>query len=289
MSFIKRRLDVTISLGEGQFGDEKGPDVTLRGYRVQVAMVSYNGDAQAQMQMRIYGLAPEMINKLTTIGPVLSQRRGQNRVLVEGGDADQALSVVYEGKIDQAWADYNSAPEVVFYITALAQASDALKLVRPRSYRAPTKVVDVARDIASSMGLAFESSGVEGSLANPYFPGTAIDQLRALAKAARFNYTIEAGILAIWAWDGSRQNEAILIDPAINMVGYPSFTGGGIMVRLLYEPRLGVGKRVQVVSVNEPAHGEWTVVSLSHTLEAEVPNGAWVTEIMCIRNFNGQS
>lgn len=287
MSFVKRRMDVTISLGEGQFGDEKGPNVTLRGYRVQASVIAYNGDAQTQMQLRIFGLKPEMINKLTTVGPVLSQRRGQNRILVEAGEAGAALSVLYEGKIDQAWADYNQAPEVVFYVTALAQASDALKLVPARSYRATVRAADVARDIATSMGLAFEANNVEGRLANPYFSGTAIDQLRALAKAARFNYTIEAGTLSIWPWDGSRQNEAIRIEPGLNMLGYPAFTGGGIMARVVYDPRLGVGKKVQVVSVNEPAHGEWSVVSLSHTLDAEVPNGAWFTDIMCIRDFNG--
>ncbi|GAB1828749.1 baseplate hub protein [Achromobacter xylosoxidans] len=287
MSFVKRRIDVTISLGEGQFGDQKGPDVTLTGHRVQVVVVSYNGDAQAQMQMRIYGLPQDVINKLTTVGPVLTQRRGQNRILVEAGDAGQALSVLYEGKIDQAWADYNQAPEVVFYVTALAEASAALKPVPARSYRTAVSVVDVARDIATSLGLAFESNQVEGRLVNPYFPGTAIDQLRALAKAARFNYTIEGGILAIWPWDGGRQNDAIAIDSATNMIGYPAFTGGGIVVRVLYEPRLGVGKKVQVVSVNEGAHGEWIVVSLVHSLDAESPGGAWVSEIMCVRSFNG--
>jgi len=287
MSFVKRRIDVTISLGEGQFGEQQGPNVTLRGYRVQTAIVGYNGDAQTQMQLRIYGLKPEMVNKLTTVGPVLSQRRGKNRILVEVGEGDAALSVAYQGMIDQAWADYNQAPEVVFYVTALAQASAALKVVPPRSYRATVRIEDVAREMATSLGLAFEGNGVQGSLASPYFSGTAIDQLRALARAGRFNYTIEGSTLAIWPWDGSRQNDAILLDPALNMVGYPAFTGGGIMARVLYDPRLGVGKKVQIISVNEPAHGEWTVVSLSHTLDAEIPNGSWISEIMCIRGFNG--
>lgn len=287
MSFVKRRIDVTISLGEGQFGEQQGPNVTLRGYRVQTAIVGYNGDAQTQMQLRVYGLKPDMVNKLTTVGPVLSQRRGKNRILVEVGEGDAALSVAYQGMIDQAWADYNQAPEVVFYVTALAQASAALKVVPPRSYRATVRIEDVAREMATSLGLAFEGNGVQGSLASPYFSGTAIDQLRALATAGRFNYTIEGSTLAIWPWDGSRQNDAILLDPALNMVGYPAFTGGGIMARVLYDPRLGVGKKVQIISVNEPAHGEWTVVSLSHTLDAEIPNGSWISEIMCIRGFNG--
>ncbi|QDJ35826.1 hypothetical protein CBR67_03705 [Bordetella hinzii] len=287
MSLVKRRLNVTINLGEGKFGERRGPDVTLTGYRTQVSVVAYNGDAQSVLQMRMFGLAADMVNQLTTIGPVLNQRRGQNRILIEAGDDEAALSVVYEGSIDQAWADYSSAPEVVFYVLALGEASAALKPVPPRSYRGTVSVVDVARDIAASLGLALEANGVQGKLANPYFPGTEIDQLRSLARAARFQYTIESGVLAIWPWNGSRDTGAIVVSPENGLIGYPTFTSGGLMVRNLYEPQFGVGKKIQVISTNEPAHGEWTIVALSHQLESEVPGGIWASEALCQRVIDG--
>lgn len=127
MSFVKRRIDVTINLAEGQFGDNAGPAVTLSGYRVQAAVVAYNGDSQAQLQLRIFGLSQDMINKLTVIGPIPTERRN-NRILVAAGDVGgDALTVVYEGTISQAWADYNQAPEVVFNVVALAAAFEAVK------------------------------------------------------------------------------------------------------------------------------------------------------------------
>lgn len=285
MTFVKRRIDVTISLGEGKFGDTKGPDVTLTGYRVSAAVVSYNGDSQSQLQLRIFGLNQEMMNRLTVIGPIMTERRN-NRILIAAGDVGQALSVVYEGTISQAWADYNQAPEVVFNVVALAAALDAVKPVNARSYRGSTNVSVIASDLAGAMGLAFENNGVTGQLSNPYFSGTALEQLRACANAARISYTIDRGVLAIWPHTGARQGDAIEISPEKNLIGYPTFTGGGIAFTILFTPELSLGGLVQVTSSIEAAHGEWVVVSIVHTLEAETPGGAWLSQIMCQRQIN---
>ncbi|WP_454695667.1 baseplate hub protein [Achromobacter aegrifaciens] len=287
MTFIKRRIDVTISLGEGKFGDTKGPDVTLTGYRVSAAVVAYTADVQSQLQLRIFGLSQDMMNKLTSIGPVMTERRGRNRILVEAGDERNTLSTLYEGDIDQAWADYNQAPEVVFNVVALSSAGKALKPVPPRSYRGATSVAVVMRDIAASMELAFQNNGVDVFLSNPYFPGTDVDQLRACARAARISYTIERGILAIWPADGKRVDPPIEVSPELNLVGYPTFTGGGIACNLLYTPDVGMGRAVQVTSSIEAAHGEWAIVGVVHQLESEVPGGAWMSQILCRRIING--
>ncbi|CUJ00232.1 baseplate hub protein [Achromobacter aegrifaciens] len=286
MSFVKRRIDVTISLGEGKFGDTKGPDVTLSGYRVSVAVVAYNGDSQSQLQLRIFGLSQDMMNQLTVIGPIMTERRN-NRILVAAGDEGQALSVVYEGTISQAWADYNSAPEVVFNVVALAAALHAVKPVNARSYRGATDVAVIASDLAGVMELAFENNGVSAQLSNPYFCGTALEQLRACARAAGISYTIDRGVLGIWPRNGARQGNAVEISAQKNLIGYPTFTGGGIAFTVLYTPELSLGGLVQVISTIEAAHGEWIVVSIVHSLEAEVPGGAWLSQILCQRQING--
>lgn len=287
MTFVKRRIDVTISLAEGEFGDNTGPSVTLSGHRVQVAVVAYNGDAQSQMQLRIFGLPQDMINKLTVIGPILTERQN-NRILIAAGDVgEDALTVVYEGTIAQAWADYNQAPDIVFNVLALSAAFEAVRPTNARSYRGSVQAAAIAQDLATAMSLVFQNNGVDVTLSNPYFPGTALEQLKACARAARFNYTIDRGILAIWPLTGARATDPVLIESGKNLVGYPTFTGGGVEFSILYTPQLGLGDRVQVISVVEPAHGEWIVVSLVHQLEAEVPAGAWVSRILCQRPMNG--
>src|ERR1700753_3335959 len=109
MTFVKRRIDVTISLGTGQFGDTLGPEVTLSGLRAKATVVSYNGDAQGQLQLRLYGLPLQMINQLTTIGPIMQERRN-NRILMAAGNEDGPMSTIYQGTIDSAFGEFQSAP-----------------------------------------------------------------------------------------------------------------------------------------------------------------------------------
>ncbi len=62
MSLVKRRIDVTISLGQGKLGDEKGPDITLSGYRVSVNIPAHAAGESSRVKLQIYGLNQEMMN-----------------------------------------------------------------------------------------------------------------------------------------------------------------------------------------------------------------------------------
>lgn len=287
MSITKRRIDVTVSLGKGKYGDQKGPDVTLSGYRVSAGIPVYTSGDQIQLLLQIYGLDQEMMNRLTMVGPILEERRGMNLVRIDAGSDSDASCMAYEGDIVRAWADYEKAPDSVFTVMAQVAGAKEVKPVRPRSYPGATVAQEIMREIARSMGYAFEKDGENVVLANPYFSGTDMDQLRSCAQAARINYTIDRGVLSTWPADGFRKGDPIAISPETGLIGYPSFMSGGLALNTLYNPDLGVGKRVQVTSAIEAAQGEWTIVSLSHTLEAEVPGGAWLSRAVCKRNLNG--
>lgn len=61
--YAKRKIDVTINLGEGQFGDDKGKDVTLSELRVSAAIIYYGGAVHPDSCMRRIGfffLRPEI-------------------------------------------------------------------------------------------------------------------------------------------------------------------------------------------------------------------------------------
>ncbi|MEX3614581.1 MAG: hypothetical protein VB141_12710 [Burkholderia gladioli] len=102
MTFAKRRIDVTITLGEGQFGDDKGKDVTLTGLRMQASVVTYTGEAQGALQLRVFGLPLDMINRLTRTSVIQNQLR-PNSILLAAG-TDESMSTVYMGQITAALA-----------------------------------------------------------------------------------------------------------------------------------------------------------------------------------------
>lgn len=282
MTFVRRRIDVTISLGQGTFGDDKGPDVTLSGLRAKARIVTYNGDAQGQLQIRLYGMTEAMMNQLTILGPVTQERRN-NSILVAAGDDGGIMSTAYQGTIVTAAAEYNGAPEVAFNVIALAAAIQAVKPVNASSYRGPADVATIMQTLATTMGFAFENNGVNAQLSNPYFSGTAYQQAKTCARAANIYFTVDRGTLAIWPKTTTRASQPVTISPGTGMVGYPVVSGDHIVVASIYQPDLQLGGRINVGSSSTVANGEWNIYSLIHDLESETPGGAWFSQVECYK------
>ena len=281
MTFVRRRIDAVITLGVGKFGETKGGTLRLTGLRMSCHMQSYGRDAMGQLQMKIFGLPLSVMNQLTTIGPIATQIRGQNRLLVAAGDEGDALATFFDGTIDTAWSEMSAAPDAVFNITGFAGLTDALKPVPVSSFKGSVDASTIMAGFAKDMGLTFENNGVTVQLSNPYFPGTKLEQVRLCAKAGRFNYSIDCGALAIWGQSGARKVPVPLVSPQTGMIGYPTFTGSGLLLTTIFTPTAKQGGKVKVQSDLTPACGEWNIFNVSHDVESETPGGQWFTRIEC--------
>lgn len=284
MTLSRKRIDVTISLGTGQFGDTGANTVTITGARVHAGIQVFGGEAMPQLQLRIFGQPLERMNQLTTIGPINSAIMFNNSVLVAAGD-DSSMQTVYSGTIWEAWAEFQGVPEVPLNIVGLGGLAASLKPVGALSYTGSADVATIMQTLAETMDLAFENNGVSVQLSNPYFPGTALAQVRACARAAGIYYAIDRGTLAIWPKNGARQGDAVLISPDTGMVGYPSFASNGLTLTTLFNPAIKPGGVVQVDSSLQVARGQWTVLQVQHSLQSETPNGQWFTQILAVPNY----
>lgn len=277
MAFIKRKIDVTFKKGSGSFSGTSADLVKVTGLRV-VASIQKNGlDSMCQAQLRVYGLPLTLMNQLATLGRVLAVGE-RNSVQVEAGDDDTGMSVVFQGTIQDAYADMNGAPDTMFVVNAFTGLQEALKPADPISIRGSADVSNLMSGLAVKMGLLFEDGGVQAKLADPYFPGTFRDQVTAIAAAANINQLIDAGTLAIWPAGGERKGLIPKISAATGMVGYPAYTNTGIMVTTLFNPSINYGMNVEVESEILPACGKWNVYGVTLELESESPGGAWFTQ-----------
>jgi hypothetical protein len=279
--YAKRKIDVTINLGEGQFGDDKGQDVTLSGLRVSAEITYYGGAIQAEAHIHIFGLPMDMINQLTRVGMIGNQVRC-NTIRIAAGEEGGAMSDVYQGTIAEAFGDFQNAPEVVFTVLALGSFSDAIKPVPASSYKGAVDAAVVMANLAELMGLAFENNDVSVMLSNPYYPGTAWQQVKDCAQEAGISVEVQLGKLAIWPRNGYRKgNGPIKISPETGMVGYPAFSSKGITVRTLFNQDVVTGGQIEVASELAVACGVWNAYNIVHMLESETPNGQWFTQISC--------
>lgn len=278
-SFTQKKLELTIQLGTGTFGEQAGSTVTLAGLRMFADISSPCGESMGAAHIRVFGLTQSMMNQLTVIGPI-NQIKPKNQVQLAAGDTT-GMSVVFSGTIYTAWADYSSAPDVMFNIIAYIGGDIALKPVSALSYPGSASASDIMKTIAQNAGLTFVNDGVSAQLANQYLPGTAWQQIKACAIAANINFKVEFGTLTIWPKTSAITASVPVISPDTGMVGYPALSSQGMTVKTTFNPNIVLGGQISVESSLPMATGTFNVFNYVHNLSSEAPGGPWFTTIDC--------
>ncbi len=280
----ERHLDFQFTLGKNSStGAQKtftegGTQLYLKGLRSGARIVKAGGLSMGTADIQIFGMTPSQMNQLSTLGinPLVI---GPNFVSVLAYSGNVAPSVVFQGAITNAWFDGNGQPNVPFRVVAHTGLFEAIKPAPPSSYPGPVSAAQVLQSLASQMGLAFENTGVTTMLpAGRYYSGSARNQAYACAADANINLTLdEPGKLAIWPKGKARGASVPEVGPKTGMKGYPSYTSKGIELETLFNPDIGFGANIKVVSSLKPACGIWNVYSLDHNLTAQTPGGPWFT------------
>lgn len=283
MAFNHRRIDLEFQLGQGDFGKAGFDTVRVSGLRVTASVTRSGGAQMTELNMRVFGLPLDVMNKLTILNILRQYDARRNTVTFSAGD-DGSVATCFIGNIVEAWADI-SQPEGAMYVRAASGYLDLLQPVAPTSYKGAVDAAFILSGLAAQMNppLTLENSGVSVQLSNPYLPGTLLDQIRAIAQAGNFNCVIDDvnRRLAIWPANGARQGLRTVVGPATGMVGYPTYTQSGIQLTMLYNPAIAFGTEIQVDSQLLPASGGWIVAQVTHDLESEVPGGKWYTRLEC--------
>lgn len=276
--FTRKVLKFTITLGEGTFGDTVSDTVELQGFRAMADLANPGGESMGMIQAKIWGLSPKLINQLTSIGTINKAVRLKNSIFLDAGD-DSSLANVFQGTIFDAWADYNSAPDIGFNIIAYAGLAAALKPVNPTSYNGPADVSSIMQDFATEAGLQFEDYGVQVQLSNPYFQGTTLSKIRSCARAANIFHVVERGVLVISPRDKGRGADPIAVSKDTGMVGYPTLSSKGLQLKMAFNNEIILNGDILVTSAVPMACGKWRTTMVSHSLSSELPDGPWFTNL----------
>ena len=291
MTFAKRAIELTFAYGTGDKGQGPPQVVTISGLRMSVQIDIPGGAGLATAQMRIYGLTPDIMNQLSTTGRWAFLFR-KNTVIIKSGDADSTLDQIFAGQITMAWQELDAAPETSFNVTASSGMYESLVDVGVSSYPGAADVAVVLGNLVNSMNSAgnlsppikFENNGVSVMLATPYYTGGARAQAAAAVKDANIEWNgIENNLLAIWPRGGYRAGQVPIISAGTGMVGYPSFTQSGVVVKTLFNSAIRFGQLVNVQSSLQGASGQYRVQKLAHDIEAEMPGGKWFTQMVTVR------
>lgn len=279
----KKQLRFVITLGTGKFGSSNNDTITLQGFRAIADIDKAGGMMMGTLRAKVFGVKQVDMNSVTTLqwkpGTLIP-----NTVEVFAIDGT-AETLVFAGNIVNAWADYQSMPDVYLHIQAQSAFFNALKAIPPRSFKGGVDVASVMAQIARDLGYTFENNGVSTQLTDVYLPNTGMEQAKDLARAAGCDLYLDDKILAITPPNVPRKVIIPLISPASGLVGYPTFDGVGVNFQTLFNPAVTFGGSVKLETDVQQAAGEWVVTSVGHRLESEKPGGAWFSTIR--GNANG--
>jgi hypothetical protein len=283
----KKELRVVVTLGTGSFGASKGNQITMEGFRASVEVEVAGAQQWGTLRAQIYGVSQSDMNQITTLQYKAGTIIGNNKVDVYAIDGAQE-TLVFSGNIVNAWANYNSMPDVFLMIQAQMAYHAALTPVPPRSFKGPVDVASVMSQIVQGMGFTFENNGVTTQLSGVYLPGTGMDQALSLAQQAGVDLYLDNNVLAITPPDTPRGTLIPELSSGSGNVGYPTFDGVGVNFETLFNPSIRPGGAIKlttsVKAINDIST-QWIVRSLSHKLESEKPGGAWFTTVR--GNLNG--
>lgn len=286
--FKKRRIDLKFKLGTGDFGTGGNDTVDFKGLRCSVDINITGGMQMASADIRVFGMPLEVMHKLTILNTLNYTEGRFNTVAVSAGD-NEKMSLCFTGGITEAWIDAKGQPDVAFHIAAHAGLIDTLKPVDPTSFKGSVDVATILAGIAAKMTppRTFEGNGVSIQLADPYLPGTAADQIKAIVRAAKITVVDDGTTLAIYPENGSRASLGTVdISPDTGLVGYPAFSQSSIDATVLFNSAIQCGMQANMKSSLASATGTFNIYQVRHDLDAETPDGQWFTYVAM--NIPGQ-
>jgi len=251
----KKALKFVITLGTGTFGSSNANQITLQGLRATVDINKAGGMMMGELHAQIWGVRQSDINSVTTL-QWKPRAIIPNTVAIYAIDGTQE-TLIFQGNIVNAWGNYEAMPDAFLMIQAQAAYFNQLQAVAPTSIKGNVDVATLMGQIVATMNKSnhggpqytFENNGVNVQLSNPYLPNTALEQIKALARAAGCDLYLDDTVLAITPANSPRLSTIIPeISSASGLVGYPTFDGIGVNFRTVFNPAIRFGGSFQLVT-----------------------------------------
>ncbi len=283
-SFSLKTIQLAVTLSQGGFDGGSGNTKIIEGLACQVTIEKPGLPEKNSLKTRVWGMKYEDMAQLTMLAfkPLESQK---NLIEVKAGDKGGTLATIFQGEIISASADFNSAPDVAMDFEADSGSY-------PNQIAGPTATVageapaaNLFARFASEAGYEYKNEGVEASVKDAWFPGSPIEKAMKLARDIGCELIIDDGVMITMPEGQSREGNAVLLNSANGMIGYPTFNQDGIVCRCIFNPDLQYGGLIQVESIVPKATGVWKITKLSHDLSAYVPGGGnWESKIEAASN-----
>ncbi|MCM1513234.1 MAG: hypothetical protein NC112_09045 [Oxalobacter formigenes] len=306
MSFTKKQLKIRFDIQQNtDDGGKSAYSMEFSGLRIHAEIKVAPHSVTSQANIIVFGLSANTMNSLTLvrgIGQNIAIYTG-NRVVLFSVDEDGNDSLVFDGTIMQAMADYNRQPAVPMHIFATSFLRLAISQPKPFSMKGTCPVPAICHGILEvynqnvkneSEKYTLEDNGVDAVLTDPAFDGSYLTMLNRVCVAAGVMGFVEGNKFVISTGDKERNIPQLEISGDTGLIGYPVIIPNGCIIRAEYSPyyrllapilvkskiinfQKGLAKKIDTI-----LEGRFTLFQLSHKLQSETPGGLWQSEMRLV-------
>jgi len=268
--------------------------ITIQNARVTAHVLLAGSASLPVTKVMIYGLDKSVMDKLTVYQWNLNKYTNAKIELYANDN------LVCIGTFQDAYADYNSMPNVPFIITASYGVLDNLKNVTGISFGKAIKVTDIAQSICNLMddkptvinGLAtIDNKGNPipiPTVTDAVFSGSPIAMLWKLKTSANMDVTLDASnneVLLTYKGDCAYfavHKEIPLVTSETGLIGSPLRKSQILWtIKVLYSPVYKPHGLIRIQSKLVPNGGDFyaTIQNMVISLDSQTPNGQWFIEM----------
>ena len=273
MSFIDRAITVNFQLSHDDFGNGNN-SLTVSGLRVEAVIDSAGGTSGSTLYAKIYGMREADMLKCCTYAQSLGSVK-KILTTLSAGDESSGMAQVFQGTIFDGRIDYDSAPDVPLVIQCKSGYYEQVSSAAPNSHIGACDVATMVQSLSQSIGFKFKNVGVNQSLQNHYTCGSAVEQIRDIARAAQIDLDISNGVVTIWNRGQGDDSQMVIVSPSNGLRGYPNFISYGYQITSEFNADIVRPRKCRLSSSIPRANGDFYIQSTQHVISSQTPEGPW--------------
>lgn len=216
----------------------------IRGLRIAFEVIKQDGQSLNTCKLTIYN---------ATVTTSQATRRAGTTLQLFAGYGD-AAGLIFLGDVTRS-GYFKERPETRLELESGDGQAARTKSVST-SLKGEQKVGGVLEQLAQVAGLSLDASAVDVDVSLPStsgvtLTGQALTQVNRIARANRYDWTIEDGRIVLTPKGAATQLPALVVSPSTGMVGSPApGEGGRVVVKMLLNPELRLRRIIKLESAD---------------------------------------
>lgn len=231
------------------------------GFKVRASGTKFADPTQNDCTVRITGLSRDTRDYLLTETSPFNKNRTPKRIIVEVGRVSSGLSTLFVGDITSA--EPTSPPDIELTLKAKTASASANELVS-RSAGALAQLSNIARGVATDLGLALIFEALDRQIPNYSHTGSALAQVERLRQVGGVSAFVDDSSLIVKDRLKALSGAVRELDLDSGLVGLPKATETGAKITFLVDGGATLGGTLRVRSkFNPPLSGDYRIEQLA--------------------------